>query len=40
MDLGGVSEQVERAAQRMFALGDNRPMMGFEEIVARLAVQA
>jgi tetratricopeptide (TPR) repeat protein len=36
MELGGVSEQVERAAQRMFALGDDRPAMGFEEIVSRL----
>jgi len=39
MDLGGVSEQVERAAQRMFALGDDRPMLGFEEIVARLEAE-
>jgi tetratricopeptide (TPR) repeat protein len=36
MDLGGVSEQVERAAQRMFALGDDRPVIGFEEIMAGL----
>jgi tetratricopeptide (TPR) repeat protein len=39
MDLGGVSEQVERAAQRMFALGDNRPSIGFEEIIARLSAE-
>lgn len=35
-DLGGVSEQVELASQRMFALGDERPTIGFEEIMARL----
>lgn len=39
MELGGVSEQVERAAQRMFALGDDRPALGFEEIVARLEAE-
>ena len=35
-ELGGVSEQVEHASQRMFALGDDRPAIGFEEIMARL----
>ncbi|MBC8144461.1 MAG: tetratricopeptide repeat protein [bacterium] len=36
MELGGVSEQVALATHRMFALGDDRPEILFEDIVAHL----